>query len=130
VIADQSYRDPLTGKCSMLGIFSYLRLADVPGTLPAMSVYCLLTGGRGTIPFSLNLLNSADDSESPLLSASGSITFMSPCDLKEVLIDFRQPSFPHAGEYRLQLRCAGDVVMERQIRVDCPKQARKGSDSH
>src|SRR5947208_2649760 len=117
VIADRAHRDPATGKHTILGTFSYLHLADLPSSFPALAVYCVLSGGRGDIPFCLDLVEAADEGENALRSVAGIVTFKNPHDVAECLFEFQQLHFPRAGEYRLRLRCAGEVVMERRLDV-------------
>ena len=103
VVADRAYRDPATGKCTIFGIFSHLHLAQVPGGLPTMAVYCLLSDGRGSMPFSLDLIEAADPSEISLLSAAGTLNFKLPREVLECLFEFQNVHFPREGEYRLRL---------------------------
>ncbi|MFH1111273.1 MAG: hypothetical protein V1790_19065 [Planctomycetota bacterium] len=50
IICDQAYRDPATGKYTLLGTFSSIAAQKYSVTHPAMTVYIALTDGRGKTP--------------------------------------------------------------------------------
>src|SRR5690349_963483 len=127
VLADLVWRDPGTGKHFILGTMSVIRAPGFPAVHQAgMAVYCVLTDGRGMVPLSVRLLEASDDSEEPLLVQSGEVAMAHPKTTTEAVFYFQNIVFPRPGEYRFQLRCGSQLLMERRLElllVPSPQQA-------
>jgi hypothetical protein len=117
VICDAIWRDPYTGKRTILGCFSAVHGHSFPLTIPLMAVYVALTDGNGRIPIKLCLVD-ADEQLDPLFEAESELEFNSPLVVMEVDYHMQGLTFPTAGEYRLQLTARGEVLVERRILIN------------
>ena len=114
VVCDTIWRDPSSGKSTILGTFSAIAGAEFPMTIPEIAVYVALTDGHGTVEMKLVLVDvSQDDAE--LHSAVGELTFDDPRSVAELAFHLTNTTFPHPGEYRFQLFSGSDLLMERRI---------------
>lgn len=120
LLADFVWKDPMSGKRTILGTFDGICSAHFPCVYQTLAVYCLLTGGRGKLPLALRLVDASDPSEEPLFATTQEFEVHDPRGVFEVVFGIQNAVFPHEGEYRFQLRCAGDVVMERRLVVHSP----------
>lgn len=62
VVCDAIWRDPSTGKRTILGCFSAILADEFPATHPGMAVYAAITDGHGTVPIALRLVD-ADEAQ-------------------------------------------------------------------
>jgi len=81
-----------------------------------MAVYDAITDGRGKVPISLALVD-AEDEQEPLFHAEGEVDFSDPRAVVEAEFHLQGLTFPAAGEYRFQLRAAGEFLIERRLVV-------------
>jgi hypothetical protein len=120
LLADFVWKDPMSGKKTILGTFDGICSAQFPCVYQSLAVYCLLTGGRGKLPLALRLIDAADPNEEPLYATTQEFEIHNPRSTFESVFVIQNCVFPHEGEYRFQLRCLGDVVMERRLVVHRP----------
>jgi hypothetical protein len=116
VVCDGIWRDPYTGKKTLLGIFSALGGESFPLRHPVLSVYVSLTDGRGRMPIRLELVD-AEEQLAPVFSDTQEIEFTDPRAVSEICFEVRGLEFPGPGEYRLRLFANEEFVIERQIVV-------------
>ena len=116
VMADAMHRDPGTGKLYILGTFSTIFASSFPSTHPLMTVYAVLTDGRGKIPIRLVIVPVEDDTD-PLADAKGELEFSDPRMVVEVSLGLPGVTFPCPGEYRVQLLAGEELLMERRLMV-------------
>jgi hypothetical protein len=114
IVCDAIWRDPATGKHTILGCFSTITAQEFPCTHPVLSVYAAITDGHGTVPIALRLVD-VDDEEDPVFESSSEIAFPDPRTVVELAFGATNITFPHEGEYRLQLRSGSALLMERRI---------------
>ena len=117
VVCDQIYSDPATGKSSLLGTFTSVAAPSFPAIHPTMAIYVALTDGRGKCPLRIQLVD-VDEEREPIFILKGEIEFADPRAVFE--IPFQTPAFqfPEPGEYRLQLFCGTEPLMERRILLE------------
>ncbi len=113
IVCDAVYKDPATGKASLLGIFSILNAREFPAVAPQLAVFVTLTDGRGKVPIRLILVH-ADDEE-VVFEAQGEVEFPDPLAVVEIVMSLGNCTFPRAGEYRLQFFCWNTHVIERRV---------------
>jgi uncharacterized protein DUF6941 len=121
VLADFIWRDPGTGKCTILGTFDTVCSNRFPCQHPPMGVFCVLSDGRGKVQLALRVVEAADPTEEPLVAMTREVEFRTPRSTVQLSIGLPPITFPREGEYRVQLRCAGEVVMERRLLVHGPQ---------
>lgn len=114
VVCDTIWRDPSSGKITILGTFSAIAGTEFPMTIPEIAVYVALTDGHGSATLKLQLVDVAEEDE-PLHSAEGELTFDDPRSVAELAFHLKNIEFPHPGEYRFQIFAGSDLLMERRI---------------
>src|SRR5438876_2374185 len=102
VISDAVWRDPATGKATILGTFGSIDGSEFPLVFPQMAVYLALTDARGRIPFKL-VVTDADEEREPVFVSEFDVDFPDPIEVLELVSEIGEISFPLPGEYRVQL---------------------------
>lgn len=116
VICDGFWRDPYTGKFTLIGTFSALGGHPFPLTHPVLSVYVALTDGNGKMPVRLEL-SDVDESRDPILLEETEIQFTDRRTVHELAFSAGGLVFPLPGEYRLKLFANNEFIIERRIVV-------------
>ena len=116
VVADAIWRDPGTGKRTILGCFSSIAAKEFPAIHPQLAVYVALTDGRGTVPFKIQMVDIDEEAE-PIFQAEGEVEFTDPRIMVEMDFHFGGITLPHPGEFRIQLVASGEFLLERRIVV-------------
>lgn len=114
VVCDAVWRDPATGKFTILGTFSALQGLSYPLSVEQMAVYLSLTDARGMVPIKIRLID-ADEEREPVTEIETEAEFPDPIVIFEVVAVLGGFQLPQPGEYRLQLHAAGEFVAERRI---------------
>lgn len=116
VICDAIWKDPWTGKRTLIGLFSILHAAQFPAAHPILSIHSVVTNGRGRVSLKVRLVD-VDEEREPLFEMGGDVEFTDPRMVGEFDAVARNVVFPVAGEYRVQLLANGELLMERRIIV-------------
>lgn len=116
VICDAIWTDPGTLKKTILGTFSVIFAPQFPVTLRQLAVYVSLTDARGKIPMTLRLVD-VDEMMTPVLDFPLEVDFADPIMIAEGAMEFPNVVFPEPGEYRLQLLCDHELIIERRVVV-------------
>jgi hypothetical protein len=116
VVCDAIWRDPGTGKRTILGCFSMIGAKSFPTKHPFMSVYAAVTDAHGIVPITLRLVD-VDDSGSPLAEIKVKPEVEDPRAVLELEFALVNVVFPAPGEYRLQLKSLEVLLLERRIVV-------------
>jgi hypothetical protein len=116
VIADLIWKDPGTGKRTILGCFSVIHGHKFPAVHPVIGVYCAVTNARGKVSFRLCLVDVDEELES-LFEVQSEGEFPDPRAVGEIDFHAGNIIFPHPGEYRVQLHANGHLLGERRIVV-------------
>lgn len=117
VVCDGIWRDPYTGKNTLIGTFSVIGGGQFPLVHPIMSVYVSLTDGRGQFPITIQLVD-VDEVNSPILEMSQEISLSDPRQVAELAFMAANVEFPHSGEFRLKLMASREFLLERRIIVE------------
>ena len=115
VVCDKIWQDPGTGKYFILGTVTRLRASSFPVTHPIISVYLVLTDGRGKTPLTIRLVKV--NSNEIIAEASGEATFADPWMVIEANISLENTTFEEAGEYRFKLLSRETILIERKFFV-------------
>ena len=116
VICDAVWRDPSTGKHTLLGCFNGIAASAFPTVHPQLSVFVAITEGYGKVAMALRLVDGVEVSRS-LSEANIELDFADPMAIAEIAVQFQKLQFERPGTYRLQLVTAGNLLMERRIVV-------------
>lgn len=115
VICDHVWRDGTTGKCTLLGSFSFIAAASFPATHHSMGIYAAITDGRGKVSITLTIVDA--DEEEALFRAEAEIGFEDPRAVSELVLNLQNITFPRPGEYRVQLFAGDEFLLERRLIV-------------
>jgi len=119
-VCDGCWRDPYTGKFTLIGTFSTIGGDSFPLSHPILTVYAALTDGLGTVPVRLQLVD-VDEDEQPLFIQDSAFDFKDPRVVAELVFVASGIQFQHPGEYRLQLFTNDEFMIERRILVLGPE---------
>lgn len=114
ILCDAIHQDPATQKCTLLGTFSTINVAQFPAVHRQLAVHVALTNGHGRTKIRL-VLTGVDENEPPLLAREGFIEFRDPRTVAELNFTVASITFQRAGEYRLQVYGNDELLMERRI---------------
>jgi hypothetical protein len=114
VVCDHVWRDPSTGKHSLLGTFNRLATGSFPFTHSAMALYLATTDVkcRGSLRARIIDVNETRD---PIFVKNGELGAKDPTAFLETIIPISGVTFPEPGEYRLQVFFNDEVIGERRL---------------
>ena len=116
IICDQIITDRMTGKQSLIGMFSRIHAVRFPASHPQLSVFVALTEGHG--PYELNIrVVDANDERKPLVDGKGMVEFKDPRAVANLALQFHGLTFPEPGSYRVQLLCEGALLREGRLDI-------------
>jgi hypothetical protein len=116
VVCDAIWRDPGTGKQTLLGLFSTIHASEFPTVHPIMALHIALTDGHGKTPIRVRLID-ASEQHDPLFEQEQEVEFQDPRVTVNVDIHLSGLRFEAPGEYRFQLYAGATPLMERRILV-------------
>jgi hypothetical protein len=129
IVCDQIITDRMTGKQSLIGMFSRVHARGFPASHPQLCVYVALTEGYGETEFTIRLVDTNDE-RPPIVEGKGKVRFKDPRAIANLALQFHGLTFPASGEYRVQLWCAGELLREARLAlVHVKPQPPKGTDS-
>jgi hypothetical protein len=128
IICDAIWRDPSTGKRTLLGCFSAIFSPGFPVRCPVMGVYIAITDGHGKTSLTLRMVD-VDEESPPVFELKGEADFADPRMILELDFAVMNAVFPQAGEYRLQLFAGTHPIMERRIVLASAPVAKGDSDA-
>ncbi len=114
VVCDQIITDRLTGKQSLIGMFSTIHSFRFPAVHPQLCVFCSLTDGHGSSPLTIRIVDS-NDARPPLVQGQGTVHFQDPRAIANLSLQFHGLRFPEPGEYRVQIFCRGELLREARL---------------
>lgn len=116
IVCDQIITDRLTGKQSLIGMFSVVHAVAFPVTHPQLCIYVALTEGYGKTEFTIRIVD-ANDARPPLVEGKGGVIFKDPRAIANLALQFRGLSFPEPGSYRVQLYSGGELLREARLEL-------------
>ncbi len=114
VICDLAWRDPGTGKTTLLGCFSAVMGRTFPLSVFSLGLYVALTDGRGKMPIRMRIIDT-DETREPVVETECEVEFSDPRMIVELCLNMQGLVFPEAGEYRCQVFAGGEFLIERRI---------------
>jgi len=114
LVCDQIITDRITGKQSLIGMFSVIHALKFPVMHPQLAVFTSLTGGHGEYELMIRVVDS-NEQRRPLVEGKGKVGFASPLAIANLALQFHGLTFVAPGEYRVQL--FGDGVLLREARL-------------
>ena len=124
IVCDQIIADRLTGKQSLIGMFSRIHAARFPATQPHLCIHVVMTDGRGKTPVDIRIVDS-DDARPPVVRGRGMVDFKNPRAVANLSLQFYGLVFPESGEYRVQISCRGTLLREARLELVLAKRRPK-----
>lgn len=116
LVCDQIITDRLTGKQSLIGMFSAIHAVRFPVTHPQLAVFASMTGGHSRVPLTIRMVD-ANEARPPLVQGQGQVEFQNPLAVANLALQFHGLTFPEPGEYRVQLLCREELLREARLRL-------------
>lgn len=117
MMCDAVHRDRDTGKWYLMGAFNRLSFREFPTTVPAIQVFLGLIEDNGIFDLRLRIVDVNEEDE-PIHELAGQLEGRDPLKLFDFPITLANVRFPEAGEYRLQVLVAGEVIAERKLAIN------------
>ncbi len=114
VVCDQIITDRLTGKQSLIGMFSTINAFSFPAVHGQLCVFCSLTDGHGETPLTIRFVDS-NEARPPLVEGHGKVIFKNPRSIANLTLQFHGLRFPAPGEYRVQIWCESELLREARL---------------
>lgn len=116
IVCDQIITDRLTGKQSLIGMFSNVHAWRFPASHPQLCVFAALTEGYGQTELVIRIVD-ADEARSPIVEGKGTVDFKDPRAIANLALQFHGLTFPEPGEYRVQLYSQGTLLREARMQL-------------
>ena len=116
LVCDQIITDRLTGKQSLIGMFSKVHAVGFPATHPQLAVFVALTDGHGRTELTIRIVDS-NDARPPIVEGRGAVDFKNPRAIANLALQFHGLTFPVAGEYRVQLWSGAELLREARLEL-------------
>ena len=114
LVCDQIITDRMTGKQSLIGMFSNIHARGFPATHPQLCVFVALTDGHGETDLTIRIVDS-NDSRPPIVEGRGKVVFKDPRAIANLSLQFHGLTFPAAGEYRVQIFAGSELLREARL---------------
>lgn len=116
IVCDQIITDRLTGKQSLIGMFSRIHARLFPASHPQLSVFVVLTDGHGRTELTIRIVDS-NEARPPIVEGKGFVDFKNPRAIAHLALQFHGLVFPQQGEYRVQLWCHDELLREARLEM-------------
>ncbi len=116
IVCDQIITDRMTGKQSLIGMFSRIHARTFPASHPQLCVYVTLTEGYGETEFVIRIVD-ANDERPPIVEGKGKVRFANPRAIANLALQFHGLTFPASDEYRVQLYSNGELLREARLEL-------------
>lgn len=116
IVCDQIITDRITGKQSLIGMFSRIHAAKFPASHPQLSVFVALTDGRGKTEMLIRIVD-GNETRPPLVEGKGAVEFKNPRAIANLALQFHGLTFPEPGEYRVQIWSKSTLLREARLEL-------------
>ena len=116
IVCDQIITDRMTGKQSLIGMFSKIHAPRFPASHAQLCVFVALTEGYGNTELVIRLVDS-NEARPPIVEGRGKVDFKNPRAIAHLALQFHGLTFPEAGEYRVQLWSGGELLREARLEL-------------
>lgn len=115
-VCDQIITDRVTGKQSLIGMFSTIHATKFPARQPQLCVHLSMTDGRGKARVTISIVDS-DEERAPIVKGEGVVDFKNPRAIANLGLQFFGLVFPQPGEYRVQILIGGTLLREARLQL-------------
>ena len=116
LVCDQIITDRISGKQSLIGMFSKVHARGFPAAHPQLCVFVALTEGYGETELTIRIVDS-DDARPPIVEGKGAVQFKDPRAIAHLALQFHGLRFPEPGEYRVQLYSGNELLREARLQL-------------
>lgn len=116
LVCDAFYKDPATGKGTILGTFSSIGGTEFPLQVAGFTLFMSLTDAHGKVPLKIKVVDAADEGDA-IAEVGVEVEFQDPIVVMDLIMSVGNIIFPSPGEYRLQLYGNDEFVVERRILI-------------
>jgi hypothetical protein len=119
LMADSFYVEPTTSKISILGIFNSFSVAagaPYPVSHLFAVVYLTLTECYGRCQLRLQIVDDSEE-QSSIFDAAIEVDVPDPLGVAVVVQPVQMLTFPHPGDYFIQVLCGEDLLKEIRLIV-------------
>jgi hypothetical protein len=116
IVCDTIITDRMTGKVSLIGMFSAIHSPRFPVSHPQICVHVALTDGHGKTPITIRIVD-ANEARKPLVEGKGIVEFKDPRMIANLALQFHGLVFPEAGQYRVQIWCESALLREARLHL-------------
>ena len=116
IVCDQIITDRITGKQSLIGMFSRVHSPVFPAVHPQLSVFVALTEGHGEVELRIRIVDS-NEARPPIVEGKGKVQFKNPRAIAHLALQFHGLRFPEPGEYRVQLYTGSELLREARLEM-------------
>ena len=114
VLCGETIEDKRTNNRSLINLFNTITVPQLPARHPILSILYSLTDGRGEWPIRINI---DTPSGQRLFQADTRVVFTDPLAVLDNVAEILGMPLAEAGEYRVELLCAGRPLASRRFRV-------------
>ena len=114
IVCDQIINDRLTGKHSLIGMFSRVHARVFPATHPQICIFASLTDGHGKVDLTIRIVD-ANEARKPIVEGKGRVEFKDPRAVAHLALQFHGLTFPESGGYRVQLYSGNELLREARL---------------
>jgi hypothetical protein len=122
-VCDQIITDRMTGKVSLIGMFSKIHARRFPAAHPTMSVFVAMTDGHGKTELTIRIVD-GNEARPALVEGKGLLDFKNPRAIAHLALQFNGLRFPEPGEYRVQLWSGAELLREARLELILVKETR------
>lgn len=116
IVCDQIITDRVTGKQSLIGMFSKIHAPRFPASHAQLSVFVALTEGHGKTDLLIRVVDS-NEARPPIVEGRGRVDFKNPRAIAHLALQFHGLTFPEPGEYRVQLWSGSELLREARLEL-------------
>jgi hypothetical protein len=119
LLCDDVMEDKRTNKKVIIGTFNVIGARKFPYRHPSMTLYFVLTDGRGEMPVRVEMIRDlrADQGGQRIFELSGNAKFENPLVVAELVLTIRDMHLPGPGIYTLRVLVNDAFIGERKIQV-------------
>ena len=116
IVCDHIITDRMTGKQSLIGMYSRVHTPAFPATHPQLCVFVALTEGHGKTELRIRIVD-GNDERPPIVEGKGVVHFKNPRAIAHLALQFHGLRFPKPGEYRVQLYSGNELLREARLEL-------------
>ena len=115
IICDEIYRDEVSKKLILVGVFNLIKAAAFPVKHPRMTVLFTLTNGQGTYDMSLSIEHASTGDA--IAEIKGPLKLQDPLEIVDFNVELGGLQFPEPGKYWVIVKVNGAIIRQRPFVV-------------